>query len=351
MSNIRNKGRPEGELPGCPEAVDKARESSAQPLLDIRDLTVSFRRDGAWRSAVNGVSFTIGKGQIMGLVGESGCGKSLTSQAVMGLVGRKRHERVGGKVLFRGEDLVPKSEAEMRELRGSRIALISQDPMTSLNPVFTVGNQVAEVPRLHDRASRRDAWNTAVDMLDRVGIPDASDRARQFPHQFSGGMRQRGVIAMGLAGEPELLIADEPTTALDVTIQAQILELLRELRDRTGCGILFITHDLGVVAELCDAVTVMYAGRVVETAPVRELFRRPTHPYTESLLASVPTPERDDELTPIPGQPPDLDHLDPQGCPFRDRCPLATDRCASAMPPLEGAGDHEVACWHREVGS
>jgi oligopeptide/dipeptide ABC transporter ATP-binding protein len=186
-------------------------------------------------------------------------------------------------------------------------------------------------------------------MLESVGLSDAAARARQYPHQFSGGMRQRGVIAMGLAGGPDLLIADEPTTALDVTIQAQILDLLRDLRDRTGCGILFITHDLGVVAELCDTVTVMYAGRVVESAEVKSLFARPAHPYTKSLLASVPTMDREERLNPIPGQPPDLDQLTREGCPFRDRCPLATDVCAEAMPSLKGVAGHRAACWHREV--
>lgn len=321
----------------------------AAPLLKVEHLSVSFLKNRVWRSAVNGVSFAVQRGEIMGLVGESGCGKSLTGQAIMGLVGKKKHESVKGRVLFDDVDLVPKSEKQMRAFRGNRIALIAQDPTTSLNPVFTVGSQIAEVPMLHHSASRKGAWGIAVDMLKRVGLSDAAERARQFPHQFSGGMRQRGVIAMGLAGKPDLLIADEPTTALDVTIQAQILDLLRDLRDRTGCGILFITHDLGVVAELCDSVTVMYAGQVVETAAVNALFAHPTHPYTSSLLASVPTLESGERLEPIPGQPPDLEQLRPEGCPFFDRCPLATDVCAASMPPLKGRADHRAACWHREV--
>ncbi|HMP73431.1 MAG TPA: ABC transporter ATP-binding protein [Kiritimatiellia bacterium] len=322
-----------------------------QPLLDIRNLSVGFVRDGMTHLAVQAVSLSVGRGEIVGLVGESGCGKSLTAKAVMGLIGRKPGQVAGGDIRFEGRNLLEATDREIQALRGHRIAMIFQDPMTSLNPVFTIGNQIAEVPRIHEGAPANEAWATAVSALEQVGIAEASTRARQVPFEFSGGMRQRAVIAMGLAGHPDLLLADEPTTALDVTVQAQILDLLKQLRDRTGCGILLITHDLGVVAETCDRVAVMYAGRIVEEASVKELFARPRHPYTDGLFRAVPTLERTGRLEPIPGQPPDLDSIPAQGCPFRDRCPLAESQCADTMPPLVGCNNHRVACWKREVGS
>ena len=322
-----------------------------ETFLDVRDLRVGFQRDGVRATAVQGVSFSMAPGEILGLVGESGCGKSLTAKAIMGLTGRKRGEFVEGRVRLQGRNLLTLPEPDLQALRGSRMAMIFQDPSTSLNPVFTIGNQIAEVPRIHAGASRQAAWAEALTALQSVGIAPAAERARQFPFEFSGGMRQRAVIAMGLAGHPELLIADEPTTALDVTIQAQILDLLRDLRARLGCAILFITHDLAVVASFCDRVAVMYAGRIVEEAPVQTIFSAPRHPYTEGLLRSVPTLESEGRLEPIPGQPPDLDRMPAEGCPFRERCPLAEARCSEAMPPLIGPGAHRVACWKREVAS
>jgi oligopeptide transport system ATP-binding protein len=313
-------------------------------LLNISDLHVRFRtREGAVQ-AVDGVSFTVRKGEILGIVGESGCGKSVTARAIMRLIGDAKNEEVSGRIELEGEDLLRKSEKEMTRLRGRKMAMIFQDPMTSLNPVFPVGAQIAEGPRWHERLSTRAARRRAVEMLASVGIPAPEDRAGQYPHEFSGGMRQRAVIATALSCSPDLLIADEPTTALDVTIQAQILDLLRELRDRTGAGMIFITHDLGVVAELCDRVAVMYAGSIIEEASVSELFRSPHHPYTKGLLNSLPVLGRKDRIKPIEGRPPDLSRL-PVGCRFADRCPFVFDKCAQ-LPPLKELGrGHRSACW------
>ena len=321
------------------------------PLLQVEALTVSFRKGSGWHDAVRDVSFSLPAGRIMGLVGESGCGKSLTARAIMGLLGRSPRQRVSGRITFDGRDLTSLTERELQSLRGDQLALIPQDPMTSLNPAFTVGNQIAEVPRIHRGASRKDAAALAVSMMQQVGITDPSLRAKHYPHQFSGGMRQRGVIAMGLAGKPSLLIADEPTTALDVTIQAQVLDLLLEIRNNTGCAILLITHDLGVVAEFCDTVSVMYAGRIVETGTVERLFSAPAHPYTRGLLNSLPSMDKKQRLQPIPGQPPDLENLPAAGCPFRDRCPVASTPCAETMPELKGTVDHQLACWHGDIAS
>ena len=284
---------------------------------------------------------------MMALVGESGCGKSVTAQAIMGLIGRKAGERVEGEILFKGENLLEKSEEEWCRIRGSEISMVLQDPMTSLNPSHRVGRQVGEVLELHRKKSRSAAWSAAVEMLGKVGISSPEVRAKQYPHQFSGGMRQRSVIAAAFIGRPELLIADEPTTALDVTIQAQILDLMKDLREQTGAAILLITHDLGVVAETCDTVSVMYAGRIVEQAPVKSLFASPRHPYTRGLLPSLPKPEGGEDLTPIPGQPPDLSEL-PPGCSFSDRCPHVVERCRIDRPPLRSVGGHRVACWLAE---
>lgn len=294
--------------------------------------------------AVDGVNLELNRGEILGLVGESGCGKSVTAQAVMRLIGDGRGEEVSGRVELDGEDLLQKSEKEMTKLRGRRISMIFQDPMTSLNPVYTVGNQIAEVPLLHEKVTRRDAYARAVGMLETVGIPSPKERARRFPHEFSGGMRQRSVIAMSLCCKPEVLIADEPTTALDVTIQAQILDLLQDLRRDFGTAIILITHDLGVVAEVCDRVAIMYAGGIVEQAPAGELFRKPRHPYTQGLLASLPKIGDRGILKAIEGRPPDLMNL-PEGCRFAPRCPHAFGKC-SEYPPLERvAEEHDAACW------
>jgi oligopeptide/dipeptide ABC transporter ATP-binding protein len=313
-------------------------------LLRVEDLRTYFTLDGSEARAVDGVSFTLEAGRVLGLVGESGCGKSMTALSLMRLVpppGRI----VGGRILLDGRDLQTLDEREMRAVRGAGLAMIFQEPMTSLNPVFTVGSQIAEAVRLHRGVSRRMAWVRATELLAEVGIADPVRRARDYPHQLSGGMRQRVMIAIAISCEPRVLIADEPTTALDVTIQAEILELLGTLRARRGMGLLLITHDLGVVAEQADEVAIMYAGRIVEHAPVHEIFDRPLHPYTQALFRSMPgLGGRHERLETIPGQVPDLLAL-PTGCSFRDRCRLAISECATAVPPLEPkAGSHPAAC-------
>lgn len=313
-------------------------------VLNVKDLSVRFRLREGIVQAVDGVNLSVRKGEILGLVGESGCGKSVAARAMMRLIGDAPNETVTGQVFLNGEDLLRKSQKEMTRLRGRKLAMVFQDPMTSLNPVFTVGNQLAEGPRWHEKISRRESRRRAVDMLEQVGIPSPADRANRYPHEFSGGMRQRAVIGMALSCQPDLLIADEPTTALDVTIQAQMLDLLRALRDRTGAGMIFITHDLGVVAELCDRVAVMYAGSIIEEAPVRELFKRPRHPYTRGLLAGMPVVGSRARLRPIEGQPPDLMNLS-DGCRFAERCPHRFEPC-NTRPPLETRADqHRCACW------
>jgi len=313
------------------------------PLLDVRDLRMVFPTDAGEARAVDGISFTLDRGDVLGLVGESGCGKSMTALSLMRLVpppGRI----TGGRVFFEDRDLLEVTEREMRDVRGARMAMIFQEPMTALNPVLTVGSQVAESVFLHRPVSRRQAWQRATELLVEVGIADAERRVHDYPHQLSGGMRQRVMIAMAIACDPLLLLADEPTTALDVTIQAEILALLRSLRDRYGMAVLLITHDLGVVAEQADRVAIMYAGRIVEDATVDELFARPLHPYTQALLRSMPVlGARQDRLETIPGQVPSLTRL-PSGCAFRDRCPLQIDACAAAVPPLEERSGHLVAC-------
>jgi oligopeptide transport system ATP-binding protein len=317
------------------------------PLLEIRDLHVEFRTDSGVVRAVDGVSFAVGAGETLGIVGESGSGKSVTSLAIMGLVPRPPGHVSGGPVLFQGKDLLKFTPRQLAEIRGNRIAMIFQDPMTSLNPFLTVAEQLMEVTRLHLRYKRRRALDYAVEMLERVGIPGAGRRVFEYPHQFSGGMRQRVMIAMALSCKPQLLIADEPTTALDVTIQAQILELMAELQKAEGTTIILITHDLGVVANSCRRVLVMYGGRLVEEAPVDEIFTAPKHPYTAGLLNSIPRLDGIQKtLTPIPGQPPDLAAL-PAGCYFRPRCPNAIERCAIEYPPwFPGAEGQRFACFN-----
>ncbi len=317
---------------------------SATPLLQLDDLRVRFRTREGLVHAVNGLSLAMQPGEILGLVGESGCGKSASAQAIMRLIGDRSGEELSGSIRLDGDELLAKSEREMAAVRGGQVAMIFQDPMTSLNPVYSIGEQIAEALRLHGKARGRTAWRRAVELLDQVGIPDAAERARRYPHEFSGGMRQRVVIAIALSCEPRLLIADEPTTALDVTTQAQILDLLRRLREQTGAGILFITHDLAVVAELCDRVAVMYAGELVECAPAGELFASPRHPYTQGLLASIPRRGGKDRLETIEGRPPSLYAPSP-GCAFAPRCPHAMPACAR-HPRLETVGTgHEAACW------
>ena len=320
------------------------------PLLEIDGLRTHFFTDDGVVRAVDGVSFTMQPGETLGLVGESGCGKSVTALSVMRLLPRIGRV-VGGSVRFESRDLLALSEPEMRQIRGDRIGMIFQEPMTSLNPVHTIGEQVAEAARIHQNLGRSAARARAEEVLRLVRIPDPSRRLRDYPHQFSGGMRQRAMIAMALVCSPRLLIADEPTTALDVTIQAQILRLMLELKERIGAGVLMITHDLGVVAETCQRVIVMYAGRIVEEAPVEMLFDNPAHPYTRGLLASIPrrADRRRQRLPEIPGVVPSLS--EPViGCAFAPRCPMAIEACRAAAPELRGiAAGHRVACIRAEV--
>jgi oligopeptide transport system ATP-binding protein len=318
-----------------------------QPVLCVEDLHVSFRTDDGLVQAVRGVSFEIAPGETVGIVGESGSGKSVTNLALMGLIPKPPGVIEKGRAMFGGRDLLSMSDVELQSVRGRKIGMIFQDPMTALNPLMTVGDQLTETTRWHLGLNRVESTRRAVEMLGMVGIASPEDRLKQYPHQFSGGMRQRVMIAMALSCEPDLLIADEPTTALDVTIQAQILDLLAELQQRRQTSIILITHDLGVVAGVCDRVLVMYAGRVVESAGVNELFASPQHPYTRGLLDSLPRLDRDDHdaLRSIPGTPPDMSRLAP-GCSFRPRCPSAMDLCATDDPVLITLGEQRAAaCW------
>ncbi len=318
-----------------------------EPLLDVRGLHTHFDTEDGVVRAINGVSFKIMPGQVMGLVGESGSGKSVTSLSIMGLLGSSGNV-VDGEIVFNGRNLVELPESEMVKLRGDEISMIFQQPASCLNPVFRIGDQIAEAIIIHQDLNKQEAWLQAVDMLRKVGIPDAEKRARAFPHEISGGQAQRVMIAMALSCLPQLLIADEPTTALDVTIQAQILDLMRDLRNDTGTAILLITHDMGVVAEICDSVAVMYAGQVVEYADVETLFEKPLHPYTEGLLAAIPVLGSVQEtLAVIPGSVPNLLNL-PPGCKFAPRCPYARSICAEQEPDLfEVETGHEARCFMR----
>jgi len=315
-------------------------------LLEVRDLRTLFAIEAAEFAAVDGVSFSIEPGRTLGIVGESGCGKSVTALSIMGLVPQPPGRVAGGEILFEGRDLLELSGDEMRELRGDRLAMIFQEPMSSLNPAFTIGEQIAEVLLRHRKAGKREATARAIEMLRQVRIPSPERRYHDYPHRLSGGMRQRAMIAMALACQPKLLICDEPTTALDVTIQAQILDLMRTLREQTGTAIILITHDLGVVAELADEVAVMYAGRIVERAPVARLFAQPQHPYTIGLLGSIPKLHLEQaRLAAIEGQVPNPLAI-PPGCRFQPRCPFAVERCRQEEPALSSiAKSHEAACW------
>lgn len=315
-----------------------------ESILGVKELNVRFKTRQGIVKAVDQVSFEVQRGEILGLVGESGCGKSVTARAIMKLIGTKKNELVDGEIWFHTENLIPKSDHAMQRIRGHKMAMIFQDPMTSLNPLYTVGDQIAEMPILHEGLPKKSAYQRAVTMLETVRIPSAVERARQYPHQFSGGMRQRAVIAMNLACKPELLIADEPTTALDVTIQAQIMQLLVEMREQFGAAIILITHDLGVVAQMCDRVAVMYTGNIIETASTEALFQEPLHPYTRGLLASLPQPGSREKLRPIEGQPPNLQDL-PEGCLFAPRCPYRFDRCQQKPLLTEVSPGHAKACW------
>ena len=320
-----------------------------EPLLEIRDLQTHFFTDDGVVRAVDGVSYSLGAGETLAVVGESGSGKSVTSLSILRLVATPPGRIVGGSIRFRGRDLLTLPLDAMRAIRGKEISMIFQEPMTSLNPVYTCGEQIMEVLELHEKLSRPAARARTLEMLKLVGIPAPEQRIDEYPHQMSGGMRQRIMIAMALACRPALLIADEPTTALDVTIQAQILELLKRLQKEMGMAVLLITHDLGVVAETADRVAVLYAGQVVEHCGVRAAFHQTLHPYTAGLLASLPKlGDRGDRLRVVPGNVPDPAHF-PQGCRFHPRCPVAQERCRTEAPPLRTfAGDHEVRCWRAD---
>ena len=313
-------------------------------LIEVKGLDIQYVVEGGVVHAVNGVNFSIGKAQTLGLVGETGAGKTTTALGILNLVPDPPGKIVGGEILYRGEDLLKLPAAKMRAIRGSEISMIFQDPMTALNPVHTVGDQIAEVVQLHRDCSRAEAWERAVEMLAKVGI--TADRARDYPHQFSGGMRQRVVIAIALACEPSLLIADEPTTALDVTIQAQVLEMINMLKHENNTSMLMITHDLGIVAETCDYVAIMYAGEIIEYGDLEAIFDHTGHPYTVGLFGSIPRLDLDVErLEPVPGLMPDPGDL-PSGCSFHPRCPYATERCREQTPPnTEVSTGHFVRCF------
>jgi len=316
-------------------------------LLEVKNLKTRFYTQDGVVHAVNGVSFYLNEGETLGIVGESGCGKSVSVLSLMRLVPQPPGKIVGGEVWFEGRDLLKISEDEIRQVRGNKIAMIFQDPMTSLNPVLTIGQQLGEPLMLHLGMDKKQAREEAIRLLRMVGIPEAEKRIDDYPHQFSGGMRQRVMIAMALSCNPKLLIADEPTTALDVTIQAQIIDLVKRLKKEIGMAVIWITHDLGIIAGLADRVNVMYAGFIIETAGVKEIYGDPRHPYTLGLLRSIPRLDapRKEKLTPIEGLPPDLIDL-PPGCPFAPRCEYAIDRCLEENPPLEPvAPGHKVACW------
>ncbi|MFH1329320.1 MAG: ABC transporter ATP-binding protein [Actinomycetota bacterium] len=318
----------------------------AAPLLAVEDLHVEFRIDAGTVRAVNGLSYRLDRGRTVAILGESGSGKSVSAQAVMGIIDSPPGFVTGGAVRFRGVELLDLPEGERRRVRGNRIAMIFQDALTALNPVFPVGWQIAEMFRVHRGASRKEAQEKAVELMERVKIPSARTRAGSYPHEFSGGMRQRVMIAMALSLDPEILIADEPTTALDVTVQAQIMSLLAELQQQTGMGLILITHDLGVVAEAADQVVVMYAGREVEKGPSLPVYHRPAHPYTMGLMDSLPRRDvHTERLHPIKGSPPDLLAI-PSGCPFRPRCPYAREVCAREEPTLAAVAPDRVSACH-----
>ena len=324
-------------------------ENKEHKLLEVRDLQVSFFTPAGEVKAVNGISYDVNYNEVMGIVGESGSGKSVEAYSVIGLL-QNPGKVVGGSITFEGQDMLSKTPKEMVEFRGKEVAMIFQNPMTCLNPVYTIGNQLVEALKAHDKSvSKADAEKRAMEMLEQVGINNVEKRMKQYPHELSGGMRQRVMIAMGLICHPKLLIADEPTTALDVTIQAQILELMKKLQEKNQMGIIFITHNLGVVAEICDKVSVMYAGKMVEQGPVDDIFYNPGHPYTMGLLRSMPRvdAEKYERLIPIEGTPGDMLNP-PEGCPFAPRCEHAKKICLQKMPPYVQMGEeHRAACWLR----
>ena len=324
-------------------ARNRTADTDEAPLLQVRDLHVEFRtRDGVAK-AVNGVNYSVRAGETLAILGESGSGKSVSSQAVMGILDSPPGFVTGGEIIFKGRDLLKLGNEERRKIRGAQMAMVFQDALSSLNPVLTVGYQLGEMYRTHKGTSKKDAKLKAVELMEKVGIPGAKERVNQYPHQFSGGMRQRVMIAMALALEPDLIIADEPTTALDVTVQAQVMELLADLQREYNMGLILITHDLGVVADVADKIAVMYAGRIVETAPVHELYSRPSHPYTKGLLQSIPRlDQKGQELYAIKGLPPNLLRI-PAGCAFNPRCPMAQEICRTEVPPLFAVTEEDGA--------
>jgi peptide/nickel transport system ATP-binding protein len=324
-----------------------SREPSKRPFLEVKDLTVRFETDDGVVKAVTGSSFSVERGKTLGIVGESGSGKSVTSLAVLGLHRTRSNAKVTGEIWVEDDELVTATDEQVRQLRGGKMAMIFQDPLSAMHPYFTIGSQIVEAYRVHHGGNKKVARERAIDMLARVGIPQPERRFNDYAHQFSGGMRQRAMIAMALVNDPQLLIADEPTTALDVTVQAQILDLIRDLQEEFGTAVIMITHDLGVVAELADDVLVMYGGRVIEKGPANDVFRSPQHPYTWGLLGSMPRLDRDvrERLNPVKGSPPSLINL-PSGCAFHPRCPYAGrngDRSFTEVPELRGTV-HQVAC-------
>jgi peptide/nickel transport system ATP-binding protein len=333
--------------------MTKTDPTTSPPLLQVEDLQVEFRTRAGTVPVIRELSLSVAAGETLGIVGESGCGKSMTALSIMRLVPVPPGRIAGGRILFKGEDLLTASEQRMRRLRGNRIGMIFQEPMTSLNPVFTIGDQIMEVVQLHESRDRKAALPRAIDALRAVGIPAPERRVHEYPHQLSGGMRQRAMIAMAIVCKPELLIADEPTTALDVTVQAQIFELLKSIQRDTDSGMILITHDMGAINEMADRVVVMYAGRAVESGPVRRILKSPGHPYTQGLIRCVPHLRADigDErgtLEEIPGMVPALTETG-TGCAFADRCPFTMDRCRRETPPYFSLSeDHHAACWLRE---
>ncbi len=336
----------------APDGATVAANESA-PLLEVRDLSTHLTTKAGVVKAVDGVSFHLRAGETLGIVGESGSGKSMTARSILRMEPKPAAEIVGGEALLNGEDLLTKTEDEMRAVRGKRISMILQDPQTSLNPVFTVGNQIMEAARIHDpRSDRKSLQQRVVDLLRQVNVAAPEKRVNDYPHEMSGGMKQRVVGAIAISSEPDIIIADEPTTSLDLTIQAQYLRLLRQIQERTGAAIIFITHDFGIVAKMCDRVAVMYAGRIVEQGDVRAIFSQPSHPYTHALINSVPQVEkRVERLYSIPGQPP-MPGAEITGCPFADRCEYADDRCRQERPPSyagrSGNDGHSAECWRLE---
>jgi len=321
-----------------------------ESILSVQDLRIAFPYDGKMTTVVNDVSFDLYKGETLGLVGESGSGKSVTSKAILRLIEEPPGKITGGKVMFDGEDILALPNKQMRKVRGGRISMIFQEPMTSLNPIYTCGNQIMESVMLHRGVDKAEAKKVAVEMLRLVGVQSPETRVNAYPFELSGGMRQRVMIAMALSSQPDILIADEPTTALDPTIQAQILRLIRDIQAQMGLSVIFITHDLGVVAEMCDRVAVMYAGKIVEIAPVKQLFKEPRHPYTQGLMNAVPRlNKKQDRLYSINGSVPSFSEL-PKGCAFAPRCPMCTEKCLTPPPQVQIDSDWSVRCWRAVPG-